>query len=603
MYKNNFGIIVLFFLMISFFSCNVSDNYNLNHSSVSSKLSSSSKSSSSSSVSAVTSSAISDVYSSSGSNIFIHNDLNTNSNAYVTYTLDLGSETKDVYFVFTNISLDSNSANPTVSANNILSDTLLNKSNSTVTNLSDDNVLTLKDKPEISEFNRKAMSYVSKNNSLINKSILPSSITKTADVVGNSVSFYDENGSTVAATCRSIVSDGTKTLNIWVADDCWTGSSTTKVSYVTTDMVDALAEKFLKSGTNNDIYDWVTNIYGAEWGTTGYTDLITPDNNITIFLYDIDNDENSSIPSSLVAGFFYAKDNFVKTSSSGYVSDYSNQRIMFYIDAPYFAYTTGTTWAITQSYPMQIISTLSHEFQHMIQFYQKSVVNNLSTVSDTWINEMCSMVTEDFVADKILSDGPRGVTYNDYTSGSANNGYGRMPLYNYQNDISLIKWLSGSGKSSVLYSYSHAYSFGAYLARNYGGVNLFKKIVQNGYTDTNAVTNALSALGYSETFSTVLQKWAIAGLLSDSTSASSYYQYNTGSAITSTISSVDYNLGSINLYNYSHTPTIYTSSNWSSLSSMNYASNRLYKAGSSVTGENTYSIYLPYNVKFAVVVK
>ena len=32
-------------------------------------------------------------------------------------------------------------------------------------------------------------------------------------------------------------------------------------------MVDAMGEQFLKAGEDNDIYDWVTGIYGDPWGT------------------------------------------------------------------------------------------------------------------------------------------------------------------------------------------------------------------------------------------------------------------------------------------------------------------------------------------------
>ena len=73
------------------------------------------------------------------------------------------------------------------------------------------------------------------------------------------------------ATARKVVSRylnklGIKTLNIWVSDDSFdSGSGCSKARCVTQDMVDALADYFLVSGLDNDIYDWVTNIYGEEW--------------------------------------------------------------------------------------------------------------------------------------------------------------------------------------------------------------------------------------------------------------------------------------------------------------------------------------------------
>ena len=87
-----------------------------------------------------------------------------------------------------------------------------------------------------------------------------------------------------------------KTLNIWVSNDSFEGNCTG--TCVTQEMVNALAETFLLSGsTSNDIYDWVTNIYGEEWGIdaqTKYSTLIGESNEITILLTDIDNDNSAN---------------------------------------------------------------------------------------------------------------------------------------------------------------------------------------------------------------------------------------------------------------------------------------------------------------------
>ena len=78
-----------------------------------------------------------------------------------------------------------------------------------------------------------------------------------------------------------------------------------------------------------------------------------------------------------VAGYFYAKDNFKSSYYSG-----SNQRIMFYLDAVMFANgdgIDGTDWDVSDPSPGDIVSTLTHEFQHMIHFYQKQIKSELTS--------------------------------------------------------------------------------------------------------------------------------------------------------------------------------------------------------------------------------
>ena len=62
------------------------------------------------------------------------------------------------------------------------------------------------------------------------------------------------------------------------------GPTSTKKHYITQDMVDNLAAKFLNSGTNDDIYEWVTNICGAPWGPQAYSNLIPPTDDIHIWV-------------------------------------------------------------------------------------------------------------------------------------------------------------------------------------------------------------------------------------------------------------------------------------------------------------------------------
>jgi len=317
----------------------------------------------------------------------------------------------------------------------------------------------------------------------------------TSNEIGAQSSFYDDVGNTVSATARQVVEANGKKLIIWVADNQWNpsgeGLGTGKINQA---LANEMADAFLKPGNNNDLYEWITGIFGAEWGAHPYGELIGTTNEIHILLYDIDNDASTT---GGVLGFFYSRDTFKKSFISK-----SNEKNMFYIDS--VLYATSAYWK------SELISTLAHEFQHMIHWYQKGVLANKS--SDTWLDEMCALTAEDFVADKLQVNGPRGVLYSDYTSGSTDNTEGRLPLYNYFNEAPLTTWLSGN---DVYKSYSIAYAFGAYLARNHGGPGLFRSIVQDSAGDHNAVSN--SVLGY--TFEELLREWGVSVVLSDKTVA------------------------------------------------------------------------------------
>ena len=243
------------------------------------------------------------------------------------------------------------------------------------------------------------------------------------DVEGSSAggTFYNMNLSSVPATCRKVVNGvsvaggGTRTLNIWVADNCWYVGGTEGAQLVTQSMVDAIADKFLDDGSFNDIYDWVTAMLGAEWGPHGAADLVLPNGEITILLCDIANDNAAGG----YVGYFWSKDNY----TTEYVPE-SSERVMFTIDA--VSYATGDgSWDAGDFWPEEIFSTLAHEFQHMIHFYQRGVLRDAMANGDTWINEMASLVTEDLVADKMEVIGPRGVDtellYPDGSAGASGN--------------------------------------------------------------------------------------------------------------------------------------------------------------------------------------
>ena len=341
------------------------------------------------------------------------------------------------------------------------------------------------------------------------------------------------------------------TTALWVADKEWYTICGTHERCVTQQMVDAAAEQFLRPGAANDIYDWVTAVFGAPWGPyppggPDAPELIPPEaaDEIHVLLFDIDDDgiPERGVPRSV--GFFFGVHNHVRQADD-LLLQFSNERLMFGLDSALLAARTGPTWEVTDSWPSKVIGTLAHEFQHMIHFYEKPILRDVP--SATWLNEMSSEVAEDLIADKLMIGGPRGVDYDDPTAGAPDNLDGRLPEYNFFNDIRVTSW------QGTLANYSINYALGAYMARTYGAA-LFSRIVQSDAYGVEAIEGALDGLGQDVSFGEVMANWAAATLLSDNTAAPAPYRYNPGTWTTSHAGGNEYRLGSIDLFNYAWVP-------------------------------------------------
>ena len=260
---------------------------------------------------------------------------------------------------------------------------------------------------------------------------------------------------------------------------------------------------------------------------------------------------------------------------------------MFYIDAVLYATPDGGTWETTDYWPNKLTGTLAHETQHMISYYQNSVLQGVTV--DTWLNELCSMMTEDLLSRNADIAGPRGIAADDPSAGTYPIYDGRLPRYNYYNDVSVTAWYGGS---DVYKSYSINYAFGAYLGRNYGGAPFFSAVYGSSFGDHRAVEDAVAASGETLDFGEILRRWAIANLASDKEGFQQGYLYNNGQTwLTSSADGNDYYLGSINLYNYSFSgyqgPYIYSSV---PVGDMPAAANVYTRAASSMVGIQTWQI-------------
>jgi hypothetical protein len=246
----------------------------------------------------------------------------------------------------------------------------------------------------------------------------------------------------------------------------------------------------------------------------------------------------------------------------------------------------------------------------MIQFYQKGVVRDAGSGADVWIDEMCAQLAEDLLADKIGVMGPRGVDPSDGSAGSAGNKEGRIPLYNRYTYLPLV---TKSGFD--IFDYSTVYAFGAWAARNYGGAEFLRNVVQNAYTDKQAVVSAAKLGGAERSdLDSLIARWAVSVLGSDRTDMPPGYAYNVGAWINSAAQDGSaYRLGSMNIHNY--LPLDPYTGTYGAVSGPLYAdasggvsffgasSNVYYAAARSLSGEKSFEVTLPEGVTMHVVLK
>lgn len=329
--------------------------------------------------------------------------------------------------------------------------------------------------------------------------------------VGETKKIYVDNNTNISnfvqksATLRAV---GTYCY-VWVVDDFY--SSTAGENKVDSAIAQKYADAFDK------MYPMITNVFGKESDAIYYFGWCNMENysstgtKINIVVYDIGNDYSLSKNQQCgIVGYFYEKDYFFNYSKDGVTS---NNGKYFYIDSGYANSNFDTT-----------ISTLAHEFQHMVNYNQKTVLNKLS--SGQWYNEMLSMLCEDMMQEHLEikdEDSPKARTkvFNAYYY------YSGISEYNSKNQIC---------------SYATAFSFASFIARNFGGAELVQKISQNSYVDNDSITNAVNSLnGTKYTYDDLFEKYLMA-LFGNST-----YTHNKNAKCT-----LKYNFGdnSSNPYEY-----------------------------------------------------
>ena len=292
---------------------------------------------------------------------------------------------------------------------------------------------------------------------------------------GDKASFYISVKSNLDSKdfCADFVlKESGKHCNVWCVEK---DSAYMMKNPLSSDVFTQVREKF------DEIYPVQIQIFGAnKFSDSKWSNLLQNYNGkVNILIYDIANDACESQTGG-VYGFFHALDFYTDSKHSN-----SNKTECINVDSFFFNKDTEGSF-----------QTLFHEFQHLENFVNKVVLSSNSSVSkvSTWYNEMLSMLSEDIFTDLLgikLENAPAN----------------RLNFFNAYYPLGFYKWRSESNyfpSGDVYISYANSYAFGAYLLRNFGGIELIKEISQNDFVDEESITKALESLDYDFTFFDVL---------------------------------------------------------------------------------------------------
>ena len=325
-----------------------------------------------------------------------------------------------------------------------------------------------------------------------------STVSASDFTVGDTKSIFVDTNSSISSFAKKTATLYAKNsfCLVWVVSG-YTTTNSASGKYVNKAVAEYIAEKFAS------LYNHERTVFGEEGeylihetsSGSGYiseTEMEEGDSPtgslVNIVIYDIGNDYKDDNTSGVV-GYFYSKDYWVPASNSTTMAQYSNEGKYFYLDSSFCNYVSSSSSVDLNSIKYAgvkdsegnsiasdtALTTLFHEFQHMINYNQK----NYGSV-ETWYNEMLSMLAEDMFATGL------GVSEDDAPWGA------RLPAFNSYYFISGIDEYRDD--DLTVYSYSTAYTFGAWLAREFGGPELVSLISQNEYTGMDSIRNAIYKL-------------------------------------------------------------------------------------------------------------
>lgn len=319
---------------------------------------------------------------------------------------------------------------------------------------------------------------------------------------GATKAFKVENGNDVIEVHATLRAEG-EHCYVWVSDGQIVdeqGNYSNTGKYVNFDSTSATTNNDNKITLNQaenlaDAFDALFEVETALIGNSYTTNpdstyFINPQAKVSIIVYDISGDFTENQTGGTF-GMFWGGDLY-KAS----VQEDSNEMELLYVDS-YF----------TDRYFTPVISTVAHEFEHMLYFVNKWMGQRVTTGA-TWYTEMGAMMAEDCLATYLSTHEPNFVISRDST-------LGRLDVFNL---LYFSGGLSYWGSGDAVYtSYAISGIFGCWLQRNYGGKDLIKYIVNNDVSNEASITKAIQSSGSNDTFLDAFRKFALSFVQPDAT--------------------------------------------------------------------------------------
>lgn len=276
---------------------------------------------------------------------------------------------------------------------------------------------------------------------------------------------------------------------VWAVEGYFTQSGRSESGKVTREICEKIGKTF------DEISRLERNIFGQEYDRLKSRDGWLPmDENcetgtvVNLLLYDIAGDyvEGGTLG---VYGFFTNGDYYVKDTRYNIASK-SNGGKFLHIDSGF---------ASNESTLPTIISTVVHEFQHMIYYGQKKSYELAdSGYSNVSFNEMCSMLAEDMFQEKLQLDDKNSAKERFST---LRNSWAYVPLFNWSTE-----------KKYGNFNYSNAFGIGSFVSKKYGGADFvydYMHTSENIYGGFDSFLEAINMHDSSVTKETLLRDFCV----------------------------------------------------------------------------------------------
>lgn len=276
-------------------------------------------------------------------------------------------------------------------------------------------------------------------------------VTLGESVVFNVDPMYDSSGRESLTATLKVVSDY---AYFYVDNDYWNSLNGSKRSLFLNTLIN-LANEF-----DTVIYPKERAVFGSERSPG-----IDGDKKITILISQLVDD---------AGGYLNTFDGYGKE-----LAPTSNEREMLYLNAVVMMDSKAKAF-------------LAHEFQHLISFYQKTILYGLE--EDVWLNEARSEYAVTLCG------------YNDnYTNSYLSD---RVDSFLDYPEDSLTEWKNNMSDYGVASLFFH------YLVDHYG-TKIITSMILNDKTGIASIDQSLKDLNYSETFSDIFANWVITNYVND----------------------------------------------------------------------------------------